>query len=405
MSNAKLEEQSICDRFLYSNFVSSLDCVNKRLSKEDILLVEKMTRGQAANKLWNILRLDRKTASGSVNNVSIPTTAAMSFGIVNEKVVKSDESFISLVRKKCVEDVLGVKVRDTVLECGLFFTPRGLHSASPDAYFVTDDNQWIPVEIKCPATYKDTTIEQMRTGLGTRKQRYRVKNTALSVNISGPPLFQVEQKDAHYRQMQRQMYVLNAPLCVYIVKFQDSCVALTVLRNKQFCLQEEQSEQKLLEMYVLKNKTNKNLNNINSRIKSFVDQHHNFTDYQINSLSETGLYYNYGSLSCVFCSSRFDLDIDYNCLLDKHAMQCDRGNLKFAVMEYADHSKRVESLRLLNVDLQLAAQGLFYDKHMLKFRTFCCSQTTDFTNSNDNRSIIVKHTKDCKYKIIIDRQL
>ena len=230
-------QQELFNKYSYNNYVSQLTSNTFRLPLDEIMQVERATREQSNNPLWNMLRLDRQTASGSASAArSVPQSAAMSYGLCEEKLVKSDKFLVNKIQD-VIEKAIKCRVVDKVLECGMFLSSLGLYSASPDAYFVAerlaeneggdddddgsggDDLVFIPVEIKCPHTYKDRNVDDVRKELGDRNARYRIKHTALSVNKRGSYLFAVEQTDAHYRQMQRQMYVLNAPLCVYVVKF------------------------------------------------------------------------------------------------------------------------------------------------------------------------------------------
>ncbi|AKN80611.1 Alkaline exonuclease [Perigonia lusca single nucleopolyhedrovirus] len=397
------EQQKICDKFLYGNFVAQLTPTSKPLTREEILYVERLTRGQSNNALWNVLRLDRQTASGSVNYAVVPPNAAMSYGLTQEQLIKeNDTTLLELLRIQCVEKVLRSKVVDMVLECGLFLSPRGLYSASPDAYFVTANDLYVPLEIKCPMSYKDITVDEMRNSLGTRKDRYRVKHTALSVNrrkhtTNDVAIFAVEKTDPHYRQMQRQMYVMNAPICVYLVKFKDSFVAQVVRRDETFFATENKTESKTMDMFINMNKRNNLYVHQYKRRESFHNKIHNFTKEQIEQLTLQGLYYNYGNILCAFCSKSFEGDTLYETLVQIHSAACsndqinNRTDLNVVHVNYFDCQKRVNTLVKIGAPIEYAKWGLFYDNVDKEFKTFCCDIIVN------DKCLDVRHADDCQY--------
>ncbi|AIU41364.1 alk-exo [Sucra jujuba nucleopolyhedrovirus] len=408
------EQQRICDKFLYSNFVNNLTDYDQRLTHDEILEVERMTRGQHENALWKTLRLDRQTASGSSNNSCISETAAMSFGIAQEKSVKNDCKLFDSIRRR-VEMHLKRSVKDTVLECGMFFSEYGLCAASPDAYFVMDDDSLVPVEIKCPISYKDISVEQMRNSLNTRKSRYRVKHTALSVNKTGVPVFTVEQTDPHYRQMQRQMYVLNAPVCVYVVKFSDTCVVCVVDRNWTFSNTERVNEKKMFDMYVRRRKNLKLYLNVEQRKISFRSQNHWYGEQELHRLVSNGFFYVFGEIQCVHCGKKFNTDTPVTRVLELHCCTLPEPlifdkttgqptspddnfisakDVNVIHVDYYDHSERTKSLHRCKTDWNFANEGVFYcDKRQL-FLTFCCNQIV-----NDLCNIV--HETNCKFPLLM----
>ncbi|ADB84377.1 alkaline exonuclease [Apocheima cinerarium nucleopolyhedrovirus] len=396
MAELTREQEDILHKFIYTNYVKNLKNVWQHLTRKDILHIEKCTRGQSTNPLWNILRLDRRTASNSSTNMcEVPPTAAMSYGITQETLLKENVELIESI-VKCIEKTLKTRIVESVLDCGMFFTQLGLSAASPDAYFVTKENVFIPMEIKCPISYENISVEEMRNSLNTRKPRYRVKHTALSVNKTGPPLFVVEKTDPHYRQMQRQMYVLDSPICIYVVKFKNSYVASVVNRDEKFCKQEKQNEQKMFNIYVARNTIDKKLLDYDKRLESFKNQIHMYKNEEVRMLVTAGLYYRYGELLCAFCKSIFDSDTACNTILQKHGYVCIKDTsvtnmVTYKYTDYFDHSKRVKSLQNAKANVEYAAQGLFYDIGEKSFKTFCCGQ--------DNVHIIdhVKHSDSCSY--------
>ncbi|QWO71669.1 alkaline exonuclease [Orgyia pseudotsugata single capsid nuclopolyhedrovirus] len=398
MADLTSEQQAICDAYLYSNYARNLPVGG--LTDEEIARVERATRGQSDNPLWSVLRLDRRTASGSLSASGANTfcTQAMSFGLHEEKLVKSNKNLIDLIKQK-LESRLNAKIVESVLDCGMFFSRLGLSAASPDAYFRFDTGALVPVEIKCPMSYRNVSVDEMRNGLNTRKPRYRVKHTAFSVNRSGPALFSVESTDPHYRQMQRQMYVLEAPLCVYLVKFKDSFVAKFVDRDERFCAQERINEQQLFNA-LLAQTQNRTFVTEKARVASFENQNHTFSAKQVLTLATNGLYYSFGRLLCNSCASNFDCDMKCDDVLTKHASCQNRRcvvepslSLEAQYVEYVDHAERVKSLLAARLDPQRAEQGVFHCAASDELKTFCCGNSVSLNNDNGN----VKHTDKCVY--------
>ncbi|ACI28749.1 agip47 [Agrotis ipsilon multiple nucleopolyhedrovirus] len=401
-------QQELFNKYSYTNYVNALSSTMFRLPIDEIMLVERATREQSNNPLWNMLRLDRQTASGSASAArSVPQSAAMSYGLCEEKLVKADRFLVDKIRD-VIEKTIPCRVLDEILECGMFLSSLGLYSASPDAYFVAErltdgdnggDSILIPVEIKCPHTYRDTSVDEVRRGLGDRNARYRIKHTALSVNKRGSYLFAVEQTDAHYRQMQRQMYVLNAPLCVYVVRFANSYVVCTVRRDDTFFLKEQQAERKLFEMFVRKNQNRKRYKSREQRTKSLQDNNANITLEQAHALASTGLYYDFGVLQCIHCNKEFDADAPIQRIFERHEYCGDTSIQQMSALynsDFVNHRKRVESLSAHRANVKFADQGVYHDGSGLK--TFCCGVET-------GREVkTVKHNDSCRYNLMLTSQ-
>ncbi|AIE47767.1 alkaline exonuclease [Peridroma alphabaculovirus] len=389
-------QSAIFKKYCYSNFVVSLESSKWRMPRDEIMAIEVATRMQSENPLWGMLRLDRQTASGNASAARVvPQSTAMSYGLAQEKEVKSDRFLVAHI-KATVEATLNTRVVDTVLECGMFLSQFGLYGASPDAYLLTENDVCVPVEIKCPLTYRDMDIEAVRRTFNTRKLRYRIKHTAFSVNKTGAPVFEVERCDPHYRQMQRQMYVMNAPMCVYVVKFANSYVVSAVMRDEMFCLRELDGEKRLFEMFVHRNMARRRYRVAAQRKLSLMQ---NGCDAErAGALADNGLYFDFGQLVCVFCARTFDIESTVEHVLSRHDY-CGESNdaapVDIAALvhkDYMHHSKRVESLRANYSDPSLADGGVFHDG--TNMQTFCCGQAVAAAES-------IKHTTDCAYNLLL----
>jgi hypothetical protein len=406
------------------------------LTRAKIVEIERATRGQNANHLWSLLRLDRKTASLSGNNttnIDIHCTPALVFGNKQESEVKTTNTIVFDRMREHLnrENMPRASVINTVLDCGMFFSHLGLHSASPDAFFELSDGTWIPVEIKCPYTYRDTTVDQMRASLGKKKMRYRIKHTALSVNRFGAPEYRVEKTDPHYRQMQRQMYVMNAPMCFYLVKFKNSLVVNSVRRDEQFYAKELANESHTYAMAAQENSFKAAYRRLDKRVQSFRTHSHNhaYTASEVERLVKRGIYLSYGYLKCAFCdtftmSSRELID---SVLLECH-VNCDKDIVDFVNGDYFDYDKRLQSLlNTLKCHCKketaetLAYHGWYCDNNdsggndgSVVIKTFCCGSfyyintitttTTTTTTTiptisiiNSDNIMLPKHIEKCKY--------
>ncbi|AXS67779.1 alkaline exonuclease [Cryptophlebia peltastica nucleopolyhedrovirus] len=389
METLSPEQLIVYNKFMYSNYVTNLTCPTSRLDTETILKVEKLTRGQSDNALWVLLRMDRHTASGSPLSYSTSPTLAMTFGHNQERLVKTKHALLDLL-ENTIETALGCSVVERVLDCGMFFSSMGLFSASPDAYFATNKGQYIPIEIKCPYTYKDVTIDEIRNEMKTRKSRYRVKHTAFSLNKTGPPIFSVEKTDPHYRQMQRQMYVMRAPICIYVVSFKDHFVASTVERDDEFYLSEYKKEKNIFDMFVRSNGLAKRMKNQRNRIATFQNTN-KFRKEDVLKLTRRGLYLKNGEIICAICATKSDSDIDISTVLDLHEQCMDHKDNENIIeckhQKFFNHSTRMKSLIAANVDSSHAKWGLFHEDGL--FKTFCCDMiVTDF---------VPNHATDCDF--------
>ncbi|AKR17319.1 ALK-EXO [Urbanus proteus nucleopolyhedrovirus] len=392
------------EKFYYANFVSNLTNINQRVSKSDIETVERITRGQCTNKLWEMLRLNRHTASGGKNvQNTLPESAAMTFGIVQENCMKHETSLFDLL-KSCVENELICKIKHVQLECGMFLSSMGLYSASPDAYFVTDSDAIIPIEIKCPYTYHSKSVQDIRDEMKSRKSRYRIKHTAYSVNKTGDPLYIVEKKDPHYRQIQRQIYVLNAQVAVYIVKFKNSYVAHLVYRDQEFFDAELKKELAVLKTFVDQNRNKDYLYKQSYRIKTFDNASLTSIDKStILTLTKLGMYHNYGVIECVFCNQTVDSTTEnWQIVYDAHE-KCKKNprniiTLVNAYPQYADYNKRFETLLAAVDDKRDAAYaarcGLFYNFEHEQFVMFCCGWC--------DMKLFNAHHNECDYAMMLN---
>ncbi|AAG27404.1 PxORF106 peptide [Plutella xylostella granulovirus] len=365
----------LSDKYCLENYASRLTAAHRN-TKQEIYELEKATRGQSKNNLWKLLRINRKTASKSTYFSG--DTEAMRYGIEHEDLIKKNCIVMDVLCAE-IENKLNASVRERVLECGLFLTELGLFSASPDGYFVLDDGRLVTMEIKCPFTYKDSSLEQIISGFNNRS-RYRIPNTAFSVNKTGPVDIRVEKLNEHYRQMQWQMYVTGAIMAVYLVMIGDTPHVYFVDRDEK--LTKEIGERELNEFNRIVSDNNKKkylLMEVN-RLKTFDSAS---TDSKL--LAKNGFYQWYGQIICYFCNLKYELDMGVAAILDNHKL-CDKTNnvklISIAHPSYIKLQKRIDSITSTGDRVELAQRGFFEQNGVLSL--FCCGGAV--------------HNQDCRYE-------
>ncbi|QDL57017.1 ALK-EXO [Dione juno nucleopolyhedrovirus] len=416
------EQRALYDKYKFGTYARSVALTRDQLdrwratktiapepvSREETLRVEAATRGQSKNALWNLLRLDRSTASRSSSDggggASL-CSSALAFGNAQENRLKLTNAELFERLGGLAAERANCAVAETVLDCGMFISALGLHSASPDAYFAMADGSWVPVEIKCPFNYRDTTVDQMRLELGKANRKYRVKHTALLVNKTGPPHFEVVKTHDHYRQMQRQMYVMrNAPVCFYVVRFKQNLVALAVPRDDEFCRKEAAAEGAAFVAFALENAGRAQFKRGERRRASFAQNagDHAFDAAQVDALVRRGLYMSYGQLRCAHCDS-FTLDgrATFELAMARDHERCEGLALQehqFDNKTFLDFNKRYASLvdRRCDDARALAAQGFYADDGGV-VKTFCCGV--------QGSAVSRRHLATCSYYLaVVDKR-
>ncbi|AKN80758.1 alkaline exonuclease [Diatraea saccharalis granulovirus] len=362
------EQLILAKKYTLQNFIETLT-IDKRVDREDIMRLEKATRGQNENILWKLLRINRITASRC--NTFPDETPAMRYGIRNERLLKNDTVLMSIVRDG-IEEKLQKRVVEEVLECGLFLSEIGLFSASPDGYFKLETGELVVMEIKCPYTYRNETLEDVRMKLNNTRMRYRIPHTAFSVNRHDTPNVLVEKRNDHYRQIQAQLYVTGAAMAVYMVKFRDMPEIHFVPRDEQCIEALRARELKKLNMYASDNQRRRIMVMEKARLATFRD-----SGIQIaRELAKDGMYWWLGSVICYFCKCRFEVVDNNNNYI--HHDNCDKkDNISMVEVvheKYINVFDRINNLTRHCTNLlecqELAKKGYFYDGSKLVL--YCC---------------------------------
>ncbi|AGA16282.1 AN protein [Thysanoplusia orichalcea nucleopolyhedrovirus] len=415
-SSLTSDQKLLLKKYKFNNYIKSIelsraqlaywrshkDIQPKPLNREEILRIESATRGQSKNELWTLLRLDRNTASASSNSSgNMLQRPALLFGNAQENYVKETNGIMFDHIRKIIERKTSSAVTESVLDCGMFFSPLGLHAASPDAYFFLANGTWIPVEIKCPYNYRDTTAEQMRLELGDKNRKYRVNHTALLVNKRGTPQYEMVKTNAHYKQMQRQMYVMNAPMGFYVVKFKHDLVVVSVPRDETFCNKELAMENNAFVAFAVENSNSARFQCADKRRLSFKthSSNHNYSGREIDTMVNRGIYLDYGHLKCAYCND-FDTDSreNYDSVLKREHVNCKSFSVKqkdFHNPAYFDYVKRLQSVlksALFKAEAKTLAYFGYYLTENETLQTFCCGQ---------QESSPIKHLDNCAYYLEI----
>lgn len=174
-------------------------------SVEEIIKIEKETRSQASNPQWIQERSIRITASnfGKICKLRKTTSCANTvknllysnfFGNASTKYGKNSE----IIALQQLEVFLGVKIE----QCGIFIDWENYFlGASPDGIIAKDHL----VEIKCPSSIKDCTVEE---GITTGKIKYAtlVNNKMI-----------LKKNHDYYFQVQGQLAITRKDKCFFCV--------------------------------------------------------------------------------------------------------------------------------------------------------------------------------------------
>lgn len=399
------QEQEFCEKYSYSNYASRVtqDHVNTR---EEIFELERATRGQHKNTLWQILRLNRKTASNSsgVSNFC-GENDAMRYGIEQEEVVKKNQLLVRALEEK-IEEKLGCEVADTVLDCGMFITPLGLYSASPDAYFVLRDGRIVVLEIKCPYSYRNTDLESIRRGFNN-KARYRITNTAFSINKNGPLDVRVEKKNDHYRQIQAQLYVTNAVMAIYLVKIGKHEEIHFVDRDEEIIKELQEKERADFARCVKENEKHREYNSERNRLISFITSSYN--KETATKLAREGFYNWNGVVKCHFCQKHIETEQGVDEVLATHSCSSSRrDNVRHANLSYREFlplQRRIDSFKSFGLPpsdvWELAKLNVFLTDNC--FIYYCCGIIVLTEADKADLDGIKQKVKDCQHSDSCDR--
>ena len=223
-----------CIDLNYEDLLEKCKGICISLTMEQVALVEKHTRGQAASKLWFRYRAGRITASrmraachsqplspskSLISAICNPSAVrfcskATEWGCKHEKTAR--ELYFHLMKEKH-DDFM---VRDS----GLSIHPQYAHlGASPDGIISCQCCGEGVLEIKCPYCRKDDVFTD---------QDSVPKHFCLQVTEDGE--LQLSRKHAYYYQVQTQIYVCNKDFADFVVWSQKDIHVERILPNQEF---------------------------------------------------------------------------------------------------------------------------------------------------------------------------
>ncbi|XP_053895944.1 uncharacterized protein LOC128843269 [Malaclemys terrapin pileata] len=222
------------------------------LTREDVVKVERETRGQRDNPKWYEWRKNRITASVAprianskfvngrssevpqsylkavVSSGSKMQTPAMSWGIRNEK--KAVQAYEQLQSRRTGRPV-------KVEECGLFIHPgKEWLAASPDGIVREADTGKLLglLEVKCPYKHRDKTVKEA------------CKDTAFCLEVDGE-LYSLKRNHPYYTQVQCQLATTGFDRADFVVHTNKDTVIASVDFDAGFW---ERTEPKLEKFYI-----------------------------------------------------------------------------------------------------------------------------------------------------------
>lgn len=195
-----------------------------KIDEEGRKSISELTRGQIANKEWNILRQNRLSASN--------------FGKVL-RAYNRGKYPLSLYKQICGEYKLdGVKsvmwgrdneesaklsftrhVNKNVKNTGLWLHESGLLGASPDG-FVEGENAII--EVKCPYKYRDSTQTEVLAD----------KNYIIHLNENNCCI--LNKTHEYYHQIQGTLHICKCDLCYLVIWTQKTTVVFPVHKEEEW---------------------------------------------------------------------------------------------------------------------------------------------------------------------------
>lgn len=186
------------------------------MNEEQRRRIEEETRDQASNWTWRKVRECRVTASvchraitytgrtsgeNLVKLIISPkqfVTAATMFGRDNE--AKAIQRYV-LEKSQMGQNVV-------VRQCGFFIHPdKGFLGATPDGIVSVEGEPEYILEVKCPSSLSDKTVEE-----AAKKTNYPLKRKV------GRPGFELKKNHQYYHQVQMQLYCCPfAAFCDFVV--------------------------------------------------------------------------------------------------------------------------------------------------------------------------------------------
>ncbi|AAK94132.1 CUN054 putative alk-exo DNA processing exonuclease, similar to AcMNPV ORF133 [Culex nigripalpus nucleopolyhedrovirus] len=230
--------------------------------------VEIHTRGQNTNPLWNMMRIDRITASTgrAGSSINISGKSQIQHGHLCEAAFKEDPSNVEMLRWILITKY-GLQVEDINLYPGGMLSRHGSMVASPDG-FVTATRRGVRynvvLEIKSPSTLKNISLwDHYNAQFGPKKRKTMACKTTCLTWSRTSPHFVVRTTHPHYAQMQRQIMCAEAQAALYIVQSHKTINMFWVAEDEGMVAAIRKADQDVMERKMRENRRYYHAMNLN----------------------------------------------------------------------------------------------------------------------------------------------
>lgn len=177
-----------------------------QLTHDEALQTERETRDQHQSQKWHDARKNRMTAStfGRYMNRQKVVTEAFLKSIFNKKQFTSAPTSYGISNEKTARQMYAKSQKVHVHDCGLVINPDfPFLGASPDGK-VCDQNQTGILEIKCPYSARDKTVQEAVDSY----PNFFMERHGQSLRL--------KRNHAHWYQVQGQLLVTGAAFCDFV---------------------------------------------------------------------------------------------------------------------------------------------------------------------------------------------
>ena len=174
-----------------------------QITSDDQQIIHEATIGQRDNPSWLLLRKGRLTAS---NFGHILNAKKITASLVKRITEQCDLSKVKAINWGISNEKEGIKtftetMNLPVQESGLWLDLCGTLGASPDG--LVGENEI--VEVKCPYTYRNTTVEE-----AISSKDFFIRNTE-------DGSYELKKGHKYWHQVQDQLYITGRDLCYFVV--------------------------------------------------------------------------------------------------------------------------------------------------------------------------------------------
>ena len=201
-----LEDEKISNFF--ENYFQS-----RKVTIEDSMEIERLTRGQYKNKKWHKARLGRITASnfGSIckrNKSNLATSIIKSvcgYNSFDNKAVKWGRDHEPAARMRYTRTIQKAQLNAHVIQCGLCVnTKYPTLGASPDGIIKVGQEKEGILEVKCPYKWRESTVQE-------------AAKDAQFCCTSENGVVKLKKNHIYFCQIQGQMAITETKWCDFVI--------------------------------------------------------------------------------------------------------------------------------------------------------------------------------------------